>query len=133
MSQVIFKKASYDYQALKSALFEMIRAIEDGKIKRQARVLIKPNLLMPATPEHAILTHPLIVKAIVEYVLDKGGRPLISDSPAMGSFEKIKKQGGYQKVLRGLEVEFKAFNTSIKKDIGEPFGSIELAREAVRW
>ena len=32
------------------------------------RVLIKPNLLAPAPPEKAILTHPFLIKAAVEYV-----------------------------------------------------------------
>jgi uncharacterized protein (DUF362 family)/NAD-dependent dihydropyrimidine dehydrogenase PreA subunit len=131
MTQVIFRKASYDYQTLKPTIFEMIDSIDKDKIKRHTSVLIKPNLLMPATPKNAILTHPLIVKAVTEYVLEKGARPLISDSPAMGSFEKIKKQGGYNKELQNLDVVFKAFNTSIKVDIGEPFGSIEMAKEAV--
>ncbi|UCD31067.1 MAG: DUF362 domain-containing protein [Desulfobacterales bacterium] len=131
MSQVIFRKASYDYQTLKQTIFEILDSIEGFEINRQASVLIKPNLLMPAKPEHAILTHPLIVKAVTEYVFEKGGRPLISDSPAMGSLEKIKAQGGYNKALSSFDVEFKAFDTSINVDIGKPFGSIEMARDAL--
>jgi len=130
-SEVIFKKAFYDYKTLKPTLFEMIDSIGGNDIKRQDRVLIKPNFLLPAGPEKAILTHPLIVKIVAEYVLDKGGIPQISDSPATGSFEKILKEGMYKKTFEGIDIEFKEFKESIKVDIGEPFGSIDIAKEAV--
>ncbi len=129
MSKVIFKKASYNYKTLKPVLFEMIAALDEDLINKQDRVLIKPNLLLPAKPENAVLTHPLVVRAVAEYVLSKGGIPLISDSPATGSFEKIKVEGGYYKAFRDLDVEFKPFINSIKVNIGEPFGGIEIARE----
>ncbi|MBC8199920.1 MAG: DUF362 domain-containing protein [Desulfobacterales bacterium] len=131
MHKVIFKKAAYNYETLKPILFEMIDALSGNCIKRHDRVLIKPNLLLPAKPEKAILTHPLIVRIVAEYILNKGGCVQISDSPAIGSFEKILKEGGYKKVLNGLDVEFKEFKTSVKVDIGEPFGSIDIAKDAV--
>jgi uncharacterized protein (DUF362 family)/Pyruvate/2-oxoacid:ferredoxin oxidoreductase delta subunit len=131
MAQIFVRQASYDYQTLKSIIFAMIGAMDNNIIKSDASVLIKPNLLMPASPQHAILTHPFIVRAVAEYVLEKNARPLIADSPAVGPFEKIKKQGGYNEALKPLDIEIKAFDTSIKVDIGKPFGSIEMAKAAV--
>lgn len=131
MHKVIFKKAAYDYETLKPILFEMIDFISGDCIKRQDRVLIKPNLLLPAKPEKAILTHPLVVRIVAEYIQSKGGYVQISDSPATGSFEKILKEGGYKKTLKDIGVEFKEFQTSVKVDIGEPFGSIDIAKDAV--
>lgn len=130
MAQVFVRQASYDYQMLKPTIFAMIGAMDQNIIKSDASVLIKPNLLMPASPHHAILTHPLIVRAVAEYVLEKNARPLIADSPAVGPFEKIKKQGGYNEALKHLDIEIKAFDTSKKIDIGKPFGSIEMAKAA---
>jgi len=95
------------------------------------RVLIKPNLLSPAGPERAVLTHPLVVRAVAEYVLSKGGRPQISDSPALGSFEKLLKEGGYLKAFQGVDVSFKPLEESTWVDIGEPFGRIEIARDVM--
>lgn len=131
MTKVLLKTASYDYKTLKPLIFEMIDTIGEDLIPRQSRVLIKPNFLLPAKPESAILTHPNVLKAVVEYVLDKGARVLISDSPAMGSFERISKVGGYHQALEGMDIEFKAFKTSVSADIGKPFGQIEIAREAL--
>jgi len=109
----------------------MMDSFAQGMITRQSRVLIKPNFLSPANPDKAVLTHPLVTKAAAEYVLLKGAKVQISDSPAIGSFEKIMNEGGYSKVFEGLDVEFKAFSESVKSDIGEPFGVIEIARDAL--
>jgi uncharacterized protein (DUF362 family)/ferredoxin len=131
MSDVIIRKATYDYENLKPIIFEVLDAISNGLIQKQRRVLIKPNLLSPAKPEKAILTHPLVVKAVAEYVLSKGGHPQISDSPAMGSFDRVLKEGGFKNAFKDLNVEFRPFLETIQKDIGEPFGHIEIAGEAV--
>ena len=94
MSKVTIRKSTYDYNKLRSAFFEIMDDIDGHLIKRDDRVLIKPNLLFPASPEQAVLTHPSVVKAAVEYVLQKEARLLVSDSPAIGSLEKILRLSG---------------------------------------
>jgi len=131
MDKVFFRKAEYDYALLKLAVFEIIDAACGYSIGKGTRVLIKPNLLLPAKPEAAVITHPLVVKAAAEYVLEKGGTVKISDSPAIGLFAKILKDGGYRKAFEGFDVAFKEFKTSVKIDIGEPFGFIEIAKDAL--
>jgi uncharacterized protein (DUF362 family)/NAD-dependent dihydropyrimidine dehydrogenase PreA subunit len=131
MTEVYFKKAEYDYAVLQPLIFEMIEAILGDRIYKNIRVLIKPNLLSPAKPESAILTHPLIVRAVTEYVLEKGARPQIADSPAVGSFERVLKEGGYKDGFSALDAAFKPFRTTVKVDIGDPFGRIDIARRAV--
>jgi uncharacterized protein (DUF362 family)/Pyruvate/2-oxoacid:ferredoxin oxidoreductase delta subunit len=132
MACVLIKEAfAYDDDVLKPLVFQMLEAVGNDFIRPGDKVLIKPNLLMPAGPEQAVTTHPLIVRAAVEFVLDKGGRPQVSDSPAVGNFEKIVKQGGYRAALQGLDVTLKAFEARTQMDIGEPFGTIEIARDAL--
>lgn len=131
MNTVYFRTASYHYESLKPTVFEMLAAAEDRPIQKGMRVLIKPNLLLPAKPDRAILTHPLVARAVAEYVLENGAHPLIADSPAMGPFDRILKQGGYFKAFEGLNLECKPFKNSVKQDIGEPFGTIDIAEEAV--
>jgi uncharacterized protein (DUF362 family) len=106
MSIVFIKTATYDYETLKPAVFEMLGAMGENLIPKGSRVLIKPNLLSPAVPEAAVITHPSVIRAVAEYVLAKGGRPLISDSPGMGSIDKIRTEGGYYQALKDLEVDF---------------------------
>jgi uncharacterized protein (DUF362 family)/Pyruvate/2-oxoacid:ferredoxin oxidoreductase delta subunit len=131
MATVIFKKATYEEKVVRPIIFSMIETTGSIDIHKDSKVLIKPNLLLPAKPEKAILTHPILVKAVTDYVLECGGRPIIADSPAMGSLEKILKEGGYAEIFKDSNVEFKRFETSSEIDVGTPFGNIEIAKEAI--
>ena len=132
MSDVIVKRASYDdYERLRALVFEMMDAMGGDAVREKKRVLIKPNLLGPSTPDMAMVTHPLVVRAAAEYVISKGVRPTISDSPAMGTFEKVMKECGMTDALRGLDVESVPFSDSVAVTVGEPFERIEIAEAAL--
>ncbi|MDX9788600.1 MAG: DUF362 domain-containing protein [Desulfobacterales bacterium] len=125
---VIFKKARYD-AALTSIVAEMLDALLGNSLQPGMRVLIKPNLLMASRPERAICAHPLVVRAAADYVLQKGGHCRIGDSPGIGSFEKILKDGEYHQALSDLDVTIAPFTVSTKIDIGPPFGRIDLCAD----
>jgi uncharacterized protein (DUF362 family)/Pyruvate/2-oxoacid:ferredoxin oxidoreductase delta subunit len=131
MSSVIVRRSSYRYQSLKPQLFEMLENMGGQLIEKNSRVVVKPNLLAPASPQRAMLTHPMVVKGVVEYVLDRGAKVQISDSPAMGTFQKVLNESGIREAVEGLDVTFKEFKESITVDIGEPFRKIEIARDAL--
>lgn len=131
MSIVLVKKATYQYRSLKPRLFEMLEAMGAGSIEKNSRVIIKPNLLGPAPPRKAMLTHPLVVKGVAEYVLGRGAKVQISDSPATGTFGKILREGGILDALDGLDVTYKEFKESTVFDVGEPFRRIEIAADAL--
>ena len=131
MSTVFSKKATYHYPSLKPQLSEMMDSMGGAAIDKGCRVLIKPNFLGPAPPSRAMLTHPLVVKGVVEYVLDRGGRVQISDSPAMGTLDKVLKESGVREALQGLEVTCKEFKESVVLEVGEPFRHLEIARDAL--
>lgn len=132
MSHVLVRAATYDDHALRPLIFEMMEAMGGAQIHEGSRVLIKPNLLAPATPRRAILTHPAIVRFVAEYILSKGARPLVADSPAIGSFETILRMSGIGDALKGLDCDCRPFQNSVLVDIGGPFGEIAIAEEAVR-
>lgn len=131
MSKVIVREAAYHYETLKPLVFEIMEILGGEKIKEHQQVLIKPNLLTTAKPDDAVLTHCLVVKAVAEYVLSKGAIPQVSDSPALGAFQKILQESGLKDVLPGMPVICKEFRESRSVDIGAPFGAVELARDAV--
>jgi uncharacterized protein (DUF362 family) len=131
MSKVIFRKSVYEYKSLKQHFYGIMDSLGGDKITKGSRVVIKPNLLAPATPESAMLTHPMVVKACVEYVLEKGGRPRVSDSPAIGPFAKVLEVSGIKAALHGLDVEFREFTESDTVEIDGPFRKIEIARDAL--
>jgi len=130
-SRVIYKRASYDYPSLKPLIFEMADSLCGEAVRSRSRVVIKPNLLAPARPEKAMVTHPLVVKGVAEYCLHKGACVQISDSQAMGTFDRVLKESGLEKALKGMGVVCKEFKESVKVDIGEPFNKIEIAKDAL--
>ncbi|HYQ47683.1 MAG TPA: DUF362 domain-containing protein [Thermodesulfovibrionales bacterium] len=130
-SEVLIRNASYDYEKLRPLVFELLGVLDGGRIGRQSRVLIKPNFLAPAPPDRAMITHPLIVRAVAEYVLEKGGAALVSDSPAMGTFERVMREGGFERELKDVPVVCRAFGDSVPVDVGPPFNRIEIAADAM--
>lgn len=131
MAIVFVRQASYDYATLKPLVFELLGLLGHPPIRGGDSVLIKPNLLAPAAPAKAVTTHPLLIRAAVEYVLELGGRPRVSDSPAMGPFGKVLREGGVAEALRGLPVDCRPFKESVAVDVGHPFNKIEIAADAL--
>jgi uncharacterized protein (DUF362 family)/Pyruvate/2-oxoacid:ferredoxin oxidoreductase delta subunit len=132
MPRVIVQSATYDPVNLPVQIHTILDSLGGREIIRPgSRVLIKPNLLAPAPPEKAILTHPLVVRAVAQYALDCGATVQISDSPAMGSIERVLKTSGIQEAIAGLPVEVRAFSTSRAIEVGEPFQRIEIAEAAL--
>jgi len=72
-----------------------------------------------------------VVKGVVEYLLQRGVLVSVSDSQAMGTFQKVLKESGLRDALKGLNVQFREFREFIKVDIGEPFNGIEIARDVM--
>ena len=66
MSRVIIREATYDYETLRPLIYESLEAFCGDIITPSSRVVIKPNLLRAAPPESAVLTHPLIVRAVAQ-------------------------------------------------------------------
>ncbi len=133
MPKVIVQNATYDPVTIRAQIHAILDSLGGREIIRTgSRVLIKPNLLAPAPPEKAILTHPLVVRSVVEYVLDRGATVQLSDSPAMGSIERVLKTSGIQAAIDGLPVEVRAFSASRSIEVGEPFQRIEVAEDALQ-
>ncbi len=131
MPDVFLKRATYDEPALTDHVFELLDACGRDAIRRNARVLIKPNLLAPEPPGRAIVTHPLVVRAAVRYVIARGGRPLVADSPPLGVFSRVVKKSGLAEALAGLDVECRELLQSRTVDVGTPFQKIGIAEDAL--
>jgi uncharacterized protein (DUF362 family)/Pyruvate/2-oxoacid:ferredoxin oxidoreductase delta subunit len=131
MRRVVVRKADYELSMLRSVLFETIDSLTDPPVEPGSRVLIKPNLLIPAKPDRGIVTHPLVVKAVAEYFIARGASVTIQDSPAVGSFERVLKESRYTEILGDLSVKMAPFAESVRVNIGDPFGAVDIARDAI--
>jgi uncharacterized protein (DUF362 family)/Pyruvate/2-oxoacid:ferredoxin oxidoreductase delta subunit len=129
MADVEIRRAAYD-DGLKPMLYRMLAGKGVDQCVR-GRVLIKPNLLLAGRPEQAVTTHPRVVRAVVQFVRDHGGRPVVADSPAVGNLARIYRVGAYREALQDLGVPWQAFDGEAEVDIGPPFGRVPLARQAL--
>jgi uncharacterized protein (DUF362 family)/Pyruvate/2-oxoacid:ferredoxin oxidoreductase delta subunit len=129
MTSVYISTATYD--DAEATIHRMLDDTLGDRMFPGARVLIKPNFLLAAPPERAIVTHPMVVRAAARWVLEKGGKVQVSDSPAIGPFKKILNEGGYLDACRGLPIDWRPFDRPRNVDIGLPFGRIDLAADAL--
>ncbi|MBF0345332.1 MAG: DUF362 domain-containing protein [Nitrospirae bacterium] len=140
VSKVIARESAYEYDILRKDIFDILALLDNGVITSGKVVLIKPNLLRASPVEQAITTHPLIIRFVAEYVLEKGARPLVMDSPAIGKFSKIVKDTGLVDALKGLDITLEEFTASVRidshgsaKDVDDlQFKETELAQEALQ-
>ncbi|MGM0760183.1 MAG: DUF362 domain-containing protein [Thermodesulfobacteriota bacterium] len=49
-------------------------------------VLVKPNILAPHSPDKAVTTHPAVVQALVQALLDRGARVMVGDNPGISAY-----------------------------------------------
>jgi uncharacterized protein (DUF362 family)/Pyruvate/2-oxoacid:ferredoxin oxidoreductase delta subunit len=128
---VVIRQSSYEYEKLRQDVFDILSRIDDGLIRRGMRVLVKPNLLAASTPEQAITTHPLVVKAACEYALEQGAEVTVGDSPPLGAFEKIVRGTGLEEALKDMPVILKELQSPVTTATGEKFRDVELSQEAL--
>lgn len=73
------------------------------------KVLLKVNLLAPKEPSKAITTHPAVVAAVANAVLDAGGEPYVGDSPSglfnRSSLKRAYRKSGLYDLVRRMDLE----------------------------
>jgi uncharacterized protein (DUF362 family)/NAD-dependent dihydropyrimidine dehydrogenase PreA subunit len=67
-------------------------------VKPGQQVLVKPNLLQPSDPAKAIVTHPVVLQAVVKLVQEAGGQVVIADNPVVIPVTQRSWQSAYEKV-----------------------------------
>jgi len=113
---VCIQKSSYTSLDIKKLLAPL------GGIKKYVksgdRVLLKVNLLATSTPDQAVVTHPAMVRAVAQEVLNAGGVPYIGDSPSRefskGRLKKVYEAAGLIHIANELGMELN-YNTRSKK------------------
>jgi uncharacterized protein (DUF362 family)/NAD-dependent dihydropyrimidine dehydrogenase PreA subunit len=129
------KCGGYYYPDVKQAIIKMGKDILGGWetfIPSGAKILLKPNLLRPATAEQAVSPHPAVVRAVAEVCLDAGaGNIIIGDSPGYGTAQKVAAQCGILDVARDLGIKVIDFTESVSVPAPEDFlhRNFSIARE----
>jgi len=116
----------------------LMQVIMDGLVKigfdfgclKNARVALKPNLLLAAPMEKAVVTHPAFFKAVAKIVIDHGGHPVLAESPGFGTLESVIKQVGYAAIAKELGIEVATMGPTmiLHNDRARTFKRIEIAK-----
>jgi len=94
---VILKETDYDVATLKEHIADVLDREFSlfNNVSLHARILLKPNLLMAASAEEAIITHPCFIEAVGLIFKERGFEVFIADNPG-GVFNHKNIQEIYQ-------------------------------------
>lgn len=110
---------SYSRQQLKEKIDTIFQSISFS-VSAGSKVLLKPNLIS-AGNNGLGCTHPEIIAATAEWLLDWGAQVTIGDSPAFGSAKKVMQACGVLEALQDLPVRLVNFNHPRKIDLAGGF------------
>ncbi|MFO7659490.1 MAG: DUF362 domain-containing protein [Candidatus Cloacimonadaceae bacterium] len=71
---------SYQLAIIKEAVADFLSSANPSRLQNAKTVLIKPNLLGAFAPEQAVTTHPVVIEAIIQYLLEAGKEVWLGDS-----------------------------------------------------
>lgn len=108
-----------DYGQAEDKLGELLTLMGgvEGFAKPGDNILLKVNLLQPATPEQAVSTHPAVAAAAAKLILGAGAKATICDSPGSGykhSLAMLKKLYG----TNGMEAAAAESGAALNFDLG---------------
>jgi uncharacterized protein (DUF362 family)/ferredoxin len=92
---------------------EVYRAVRTGLdligglslfIKPGEKIVIKPNVLIGASPEKCVCTHPAVLKAVGKILLEAGAIVSCGDSPAFGGSYISMRMSGLKRVADELGI-----------------------------
>jgi len=100
----------YTTSRVQAAVREALAAVlPAGVIRPGLQVLLKPNVINDMTPDRAVCTHPQIVRAVAEYVLQAGASVIIADQPGYALTQEAAhafNNTGMLQACVGLDVKF---------------------------
>ncbi len=115
MKVSIVKCADYSHDNLIDSLQKCLAPFGgiQSFIKRNERILLKPNLLFPSRREMAVNTDPAFVCAVAEMVLSMGAKPVIGDSPAFGTTRQVAEKCGLIDFAKRMGLKIVEFNRPV--------------------
>ncbi|WP_017294158.1 DUF362 domain-containing protein [Geminocystis herdmanii] len=129
----LIQAQSYDLQELRLSLEELLEPLGgiSAFVKKDDRVLLKPNLLTGSRPTKECTTRKEIVYCVAQMVQEVGGKPFLGDSPAFGSARGVAKANGYLPLCEELNLPIVEFNGKKYPIDNDNFKHLRLSKEAM--
>lgn len=129
MTVKIIKAGKYDVSALEDLIKD---AIEDLKLNLETKktAVLKPNIVIPAKPGSAIITHPAITEAVINVLEDYGFDDIIiGEGPGVGADEiKAFELSGYSKLAAKKNVKLINLNKTERTEIRWKYGTLKIPK-----
>lgn len=78
------KCREYELHDVYNQISEIYKVCQGPEVSGK-KVLVKPNILTDSDPSKAIVTHPVVVEAMIRFLQSKGALVMVGDSPAVHS------------------------------------------------
>ncbi len=124
-SQVaVISCGSYDEAAVDGAVGRGLSLLGGAArfVQPGDRIVLKPNLLVAASPDGCVTTHPSVFRAVARHLLSAGAVLTHGDSPAFGSPGGVARQAGIAAVAEELGVALADFSSG--RDVSFPEGEM---------
>ncbi len=125
------KCAQYDNKELKDKILDGLNQIEfDLAGLKNKRVCLKPNLLMPMSPERAVTTHPEVFRAVAEIVRDYTKDIVLIESPNFFPLKPTIKKAGLAGIIDDLKIEVADINITetLRYDSANRYKHIDISK-----
>jgi uncharacterized protein (DUF362 family)/Pyruvate/2-oxoacid:ferredoxin oxidoreductase delta subunit len=96
-------------------------------------VAVKPNLLTAASPESGVTTHPGFFRAVVHFIKENKGTPVLVESPAFFHLDNVLKKCGYSEIIETEKIQIADTSKTslLKNDNGKKYKSFHVAEDIV--
>lgn len=131
----LLKVSSYNRKDLLDALSLSIKKTGfNAADLTGAKIAVKPNLLTSATPESGIITHPEFFRAVILFIKEHRGTPILVESPAFLPLSRVMKKTGYEEIVNEekIIVADTRKTTVIKNDNAIRYKLFHVAEDIVK-
>lgn len=132
----IIRCANYNLSEVTNAIREIFPYFGgiQNIVKKESKVLIKPNLLASAPAAQVVTTHPTVIEGIIENIKEVKKNIFLGDSPGFGTANGVAESCGIKEVCDRHSVKLIEFNNPkwVKTDINE-YRKISIASQAFEY
>ena len=135
MKVIVKRCEEYNLDIIKQKISESLDALGgiNSLIKPNDRVFIKCNCLGPFSPEQAITTHPIFLKAVIELVKEITPDITVGDNPAVKDLVFTMKKNGIYQVIQdeGVKILNNKDLVTIKNPSYKVYNEFEVSKGMV--
>lgn len=115
---------SYEQEAVDAAVARGVTLLGGARqfVRPGEHILLKPNLLIGASPESAITPHPAVFAAVARCLLDAGARLSYGDSPGAGPLAWTARRAGFAAIAEAMSITLADFSNG--KTVSFPDGQL---------